>query len=76
MPPPSKRLGVKRIVPEVMMPSWKRIAQPVMVPRSRARTERCARAACTGIVPSPLASGAGAVRVARAMVASERGSSW
>ena len=34
MPPPSNRLGLKDCVPLVMVLSWPRIAQPVLVPRS------------------------------------------
>jgi hypothetical protein len=37
MPPPSKRCGLKLSEPLVMWPSLPRSAQPVVVPRSRAR---------------------------------------
>ena len=39
MPPPSKRPGRKLTVPLEISPSWLRSAQPVVVPRSRARMQ-------------------------------------
>jgi len=39
MPPPSNRPGRKLTVPLMIGPSWLRSAQPVVVPRSRARIQ-------------------------------------
>lgn len=47
MPPPSKRPGRKDVVPEVIRPSWLRKAQPVVVPRSRARMQVAERHPCS-----------------------------
>src|SRR5690606_7196406 len=43
MPPPSKRLGRKDAVPEVISPSMPCSAHPVVVPRSSASITRLAR---------------------------------
>ena len=72
MPPPSKRLGRKVMVPEVIAPSPERSAQPVVVPRSSARTPP------RGAVPTSqsemlgglLASAADMGRVERSMIVS------
>src|SRR3712207_6227094 len=72
MPPPSKRPGRKAIVPEVIPPSRPRSAQPVLVPRSRARTARGPRAGGGGAaMHGPLACADGTARLARAMVVSD-----
>ena len=74
MPPPSKRLGRRARVPEVMSSSPSRIAQPVVVPRSRARmVGPRAAVAVTGGASAPLAPPAVLGRVETAMMVSEPG---
>ena len=72
MPPPSKRLDLKVMVPEVMRSSRVRSAQPVAVPRSRASTAGVPTmtGGDVGRAMAGLARAVGTARVAKAMVIS------
>jgi hypothetical protein len=72
MPPPSKRPGLKVMVPETVPPSPKRSAHPVVVPRSSARTpgRRAGPISLPLMLGGLLASAADMGKVERAMIVS------